>query len=163
MKGIQKETSRRPKNRKQYLYVRSLGPGCSGTCLTATQGGEFLSRKIPGAALWTSSARTAWRRRPRWIVCNSEPFLGDQKWRNPGREVWTVSRVTSHLKFCKSASCKSRDLYPWPSSGGQWPSALLWELLFVTHATILSPVCTFLTPARFFLNASGSFLFKCHL
>ena len=31
---------------------------------------------------WTSSARTAWRRRPLWIVCPSEPFLGDQNWSN---------------------------------------------------------------------------------
>ena len=82
MRGIQKETSRRPRNRNQYLYVRSIGPGCWGTCPTPTQGGEWLSRKIPGAALWTSSACTAWRRHPRWIVCPSEPLLGDQKWHN---------------------------------------------------------------------------------
>ena len=72
MRGIQKETSQRPRNRNQYLYVRSISPGC---CTTATQGGEWLS------ALWTSSACTAWRR-PRWIVCPSEPFLGNQKWCN---------------------------------------------------------------------------------
>ena len=82
MRGIKKETSRKPRNRNKYLYVRSIGPGCWGTCPTATQGGEWLSRKIPGAALWTSSARTAWRRRPKRIVFPSEPFLEDQKWRN---------------------------------------------------------------------------------
>ena len=82
MRGIKKETSRRPRNRNQYLYVRSIGPGCWSTCPTAIQGGEWLSRIIPGAALWTSSTRTAWRRRTRWIVCPSEPFLGDQKWLN---------------------------------------------------------------------------------
>ena len=82
IRAIIKETSRRPRNRNQYLYVRSTGPGCWGNCPTATQGGEWLSRKIPGAALWTSSAHTAWRRRPRWIVCLSELFLGNQKWRN---------------------------------------------------------------------------------
>ena len=59
MRDIQKETSRRPRNRNQYLYVRSIGPGCWGTYPTTTQGGEWLSRKIPGAALWTSSPRTA--------------------------------------------------------------------------------------------------------
>ena len=82
MRGIHKETSRRSSNRNQYLYVRNIGPGCWGTCPTVTQDCEWLSRKIPGAALWTSSARTAWRRRPRWIVFPSEHFLGDQKWRN---------------------------------------------------------------------------------
>ena len=73
---------RRPRNRNQYLYVRKIGPGCWGTCPTATQDDEWLSCKIPKAALWTSSSRTAWCRRPRWIVCPSEPFLGDQKWCN---------------------------------------------------------------------------------
>ena len=82
MRDIKKETNQRPRNRNQYLYVRSIGPGCWGTCPTATQGGKWLSRKIPGAALWTSSACTAWRRRPRRIICPSEPFLGDQKWHN---------------------------------------------------------------------------------
>ena len=82
MMGIHKETSRRPRNRNQYQYVKSIGPGCWCTCPTVTQGGGWLSRKIPGAALWTSSARTAWRRRPRWIVCSSEPFLEEQNWRN---------------------------------------------------------------------------------
>ena len=80
--GVKKETSRRPRNRNQCLYIRNIGPGCWGTSPTATQRGEWLSRKIPGAALWTSSGRTAWRRRPRWIACSSEPFLGDQKWHN---------------------------------------------------------------------------------
>ena len=32
--------SRRPRNRNQYLYVTSIGPGC---CTTVTQGGEWLS------------------------------------------------------------------------------------------------------------------------
>ena len=82
MRGTQKETSRRPRNRNQYLYIRSIGSGCWGTCPTATQGSEWLSSKIPGAALWTSSTRSAWRHWPRWIVCLSEPFLGNQKWRN---------------------------------------------------------------------------------
>ena len=35
MRGIQKETSQRPRNRNQYLYVRSIGPDC---CPSATQG-----------------------------------------------------------------------------------------------------------------------------
>ena len=65
IRGIKKETSRRPRKRNQYLYVRSIGPDCWGTCPTATQAGNWLYRKIPGAALWTSSARNAWRRRPR--------------------------------------------------------------------------------------------------
>ena len=55
------------------------------------------------------------------------------------------------------------DLHLWPSSDGQWTSALLSEPFFVTHATIFSPDCTFQTPARFFLNAFGSFLFECPL
>ena len=82
MRGIQKEMSRRPRNRNQYLYVRSINPGCWGTCPTVTQGCEWLSRKIPRAAFWTSSACTAWCRHLRWIVCPSEPFLGGQKWHN---------------------------------------------------------------------------------
>ena len=79
MRGIQKEMNWRPRNINQYLYVRSIGPGC---CATATQCGEWQARKIPGTALWTSSARTAGRHCPRWIVFPSEPFLGDQKWYN---------------------------------------------------------------------------------
>ena len=79
MRGIQKEMSRRFRNRNQYLYVRSIGPGC---CTTATQGGEWLSRKIPRAVFWTSLACTASLRHPRWIIYPSEPFLGDQKLRN---------------------------------------------------------------------------------
>ena len=113
----------------------------------------WLSLKIPGAALWTSSARTAWGRRPRWIFCPSESFLGDQKWRNRrersglygGWPRWTLTHV--------SASFQSRDLHPWSSSGGQWTSALLSELPFVTHVTIFSTVCTLQTPVRFFFNA----------
>ena len=51
LRSILKETSRRPRNRNQYLYVRSIGTCCSGTCPTATQGSEWLSRKIPGAGV----------------------------------------------------------------------------------------------------------------
>ena len=79
MRGIQKEMSRKPRNRNQYLYVRSIGPGCWGICPTAIHGGEWLSRKIPGAVLWTSSACTAWRCHSRWIVCPSEPFFRGSK------------------------------------------------------------------------------------
>ena len=82
MRSIKKKSSRRPRNRNQYLNVRCIGTGCWGTSPTATQGGKWLSRKIPGDALWISAARTAWCRRPRWIVCRSEHFLGNQKWRN---------------------------------------------------------------------------------
>ena len=74
MRGIPKEMSRRTRNRNQYLYVRSIDSGFWGTCPTATQDGKWLSRKIPGAALWTTSVRTAWRRRPRRIIRSSEPF-----------------------------------------------------------------------------------------
>ena len=90
--GLRTETN-------QYLYVRSFDPGCWGTCPTATQGGECLSRKIPGAALWTSSSRTAWRSSPRWIVSPSEPFYGAKNGVIAGREVWTVWRVTDNLLF----------------------------------------------------------------
>ena len=100
MRGILKETIWRPRNRYQYLYVRSIGPGCWGTCPTATQGGEWLSHKIPGAALWTSAACTAWHRCPRWIVCPSEPFLGTKNGIIAGREVWTVWRVTALDDWC---------------------------------------------------------------
>ena len=79
MRGIKKETSRTSRNRNQYLHVRSTGPGFLRHLSYCD---KWLSRKIPGAALWTSSSRTAWRR-PRWIVFLSEPFLGDQNWRNP--------------------------------------------------------------------------------
>ena len=82
MRGIQKETSRSLRNRNQYLYVRSIGSGCWGTCPTASQGSEWLSRKIPRPTLWTSSSRTAWHHRPKWIFCPSESFLGDQKLHN---------------------------------------------------------------------------------
>ena len=97
--GIQKETSRRSRNRNQYLYVRSIGPGCWGTCPTATQGSEWLSLKILGAALWTSSARTAWRRCPRWIVCPSEPFLGDQEGHNLKERGLDCMEVDVPLEF----------------------------------------------------------------
>ena len=98
LRVIQKETSLRPRNRNQYLYVRSIGLGCWGTCPTATQGGEGCLIKFPGL-LWTSSARTAWRR-PRWIVYPSEFFLGDQKWHNcREREIWTVWRVIENLRL----------------------------------------------------------------
>ena len=86
-------------NRNRYLYVRSIGADCWGTCPTATEGGEWLSRKIPGAAFWTNSARTAWPRRPWWIVGPSDPFLGDQNGLIAGREVRTVWRVTEHLSL----------------------------------------------------------------
>ena len=81
MRGIKKETSR-PRNRNQYQYVRSIHPGCWDSCPTTTQGGEWLSLKIPEAALWTSSTRTASCCHPRWIVCPSEPYLEEQKLRN---------------------------------------------------------------------------------
>ena len=70
------------------------------------------------------------------------------------REVWIVWRVTMlddwrmFLLAFNHVTC-TRD-----------PQAASIELpLFVTHPMILSPVCTFQTPARFFLNTSGSFLF----
>ena len=97
------ETSRRSRNRNQYLYVRSIGPGC---CPTATQGGEWLSLKIPGAALWNSSTCTAWRRHPRWIVCPSEPFYGIKNGVIAEREVWTVWRVTKNLPLEFLQECR---------------------------------------------------------
>ena len=100
-----RETSRRPRNRNQYLYVRSIGPGCWGTCPTVTQDSEWLCRKIPGAAFWTSSARTAWHCRPRWIAFPSEPLLGDQKWcnhRERGLGLYGGQPRTFYLNFCKS-------------------------------------------------------------
>ena len=139
-------------------YVRSISPGCWGTCPTVTQGSECLS------ALWTSSTCSAWHRHPRWIVCSSEPFLGDQKWRNRRERgldcmegdqeppTWISARVPWLCRLYET-------LHPWPSSGGQWTSTLLSEPLFVIHTMILSPVCTFQTLAHFFLSASGSFLF----
>ena len=38
MRGIQKETSRWSRNRNQYLYLTSIGPGC---CTTVTQVGNI--------------------------------------------------------------------------------------------------------------------------
>ena len=120
--------------------------------------------KLPGAALWTSSARTAWRRRQRWIAWPSEPSFGEQKGRNcrerglGSMEGYRVGRLTHAC-----ASFWSRDLHPWPTSGGQRTTALFSEQLFDTHTTILLPVCTFQTPTSFFFNASGSFLFECPL
>ena len=158
--AFKKETNRRPRKRNQYLYVRSIGPGCWGTCPTVTQGSERLSRKIPGTALWTSSARTVQHRHLRWIFCHSEPFLEDQKWRNRRERVLDCMEGDRIGRLMHTfASFQSRDLHQWSSSGGQWTSALLSEPLFVTHTTILWPVCTFQTPAHFFFSASGSFLF----
>ena len=102
--GIQKETSRRPGNRNQYLYVRSIGPGSWGTCPTVTQGDEWLYRKILGAALWTNSASTVWLRRPRWIVCLSEPILGTKNGVIARREVSTVWRVIENLLLLWSSA-----------------------------------------------------------
>ena len=152
MSGIQKEMSRRPRNRNQYLYIRSIGPGCWGTCPTATQGGEWRSHKISRAALWTSSASTARRRRPRWIICPSELFLEDQKWRNcrergldcmeSDREppIWISARVLWLCWPYEALHCRGAE---WPY--GCWNHSLL-------HND-MSPVCTFQTPDRFFLNA----------
>ena len=53
-----------------------------------------------------------------------------------------IPKILNRIRHC-----------PWPSSGGLWTSVLLSEPLFVTHATILSKVCTFQTSARFFFNA----------
>ena len=90
MRGIQKETCRRPGNRNHYLYVRSIGPGCWGTSPIATQAVNGCLLKFPRlrcepAAWW----------RQRWIVCLSQPYLGDQNSVISGREVWPVWRVTA--------------------------------------------------------------------
>ena len=161
MRGIQKETSRRPRNRNQYLYFRSIGPGCWGTCPIATQGGEWLSRKILGVELWTSSARTAWCRRPRWIVCSSEPFLGDQNGVIAGREVWTVWRVTENLPLefllaFSHVTCTRDPL----ASGSELPRSCrnhsLLHMKWYCHRFVHSRLrlVSFLTPpACFFFNA----------
>ena len=138
LRVIQKETSLRPRNRNQYLYVRSIGLGCWGTCPTATQGGEGCLIKFPGL-LWTSSARTAWRR-PRWIVYPSEFFLGDQKWHNcREREIWTVWRVTENLRlyWLSAALCQGREWVPGMRGGWRW---VLVSSLWTRIETTKSPV-----------------------
>ena len=162
MRGIQKETNRRPRNRNQYLYVRSIGPGCWGTCPTATQGSDWLSRKIPGAGLWTSSARTVWRHRPRWNVYQSEPFYGTKNGVIVGREVWTVWRVTAlddwrMLLLAFSHVICTRDPL---AAGNELPCCCRNHSLLHTQrychwfAHSRPRLVSFLTPqARFFFNA----------
>ena len=61
MRGIQKETSRKPRNRPQYLYVRSIGPGCEALV-------PLRHKALNGSLvkfLGLRSAHTAWRSRPR--------------------------------------------------------------------------------------------------
>ena len=159
MRGIRKETSRMPRNRNQNLYVRSIGPGCWGTCHTVTQGGEWLSHKIPGAALWTSFAHTAWRRCPRWIV-SPQPCLGDKNGVIVGREVWTVRRMNALDDWCMLLLAFNHVTYTRNplAAGSDLPRSCRNHCL-LQNATILSPVFTFQTPARFFFNASSSFLF----
>lgn len=77
IKNVQKGKSRSPKNRNLYMYFRSIGPCCWGTCPTKKHGGECLPRKIPRAGMWTSFAHTAWHCHPSWIICPSKHFLGD--------------------------------------------------------------------------------------
>ena len=95
--GALKKMSQRPRNKNHYLYVRSIGLGCWGTCLTVTQGIEWLSCKIPGAALWTSFSRTAWHRCLRGIFSPQSLFYRTKNGVITGREVWTVWRVTENL------------------------------------------------------------------
>ena len=149
MRGIKKETKLRPRNRNHYLYVRSIG-------------GEWLSRKIPGAALWISSARTAWRRRPRWIVCLSEPFLGDQKWRNPRERVldcmeddiepptWILLLAFSHVTCIRDPLAAGNELL----RSCQNYSLLHTQRYCHRFAHSRLRLVSFWTPpARFFLNA----------
>ena len=121
-----------------------------------------MSRKIPGAAYRTSSARTAWRRRPRWIVCPSDPFLGNQKWRNSWREVWTVWRGTAlddwrMLLLAFSHVTCTRDHI---AADSQLPRSCRNHSLLHTQRYCLRlarstlRLVSFLTlPARFFLSA----------
>ena len=77
MRGIKKETIRRPRNRNLYLYIRSIGPSCWGTCPTETQGGEWLSRKIP----LVNQFRT-------YCLVTKNRLIA-------GRKAWTLWRVTA--------------------------------------------------------------------
>ena len=156
MRGIQKEISRRPKNTNQYLYVRSIGLGCWGTCPTAREGSEWLSHKIPGAELWTSSAHTAWCCCLRWIVCSSEPFLGTKNGIIAGREVWTLWRVTENLPLEFMLAFSHVTLLRWAVNF----RALVGTTLCYTHNNIVTGLHI---PACFFFNASDSFLFYCPL
>ena len=118
------------------------------------QNGEWLSRKIPGDALWTSSTRTAWRLRPRWIVCPSVPFLGDQKWRNRRERgldcmegdrqppTWISAKVPWLWLHYEILHCR----------GAEWPHG--WALV----RTILCYTCNDIVTGLHILN-SGSFLF----
>ena len=154
MRDIQKETSRRPRNRNQYLYVRRIGPGCWGTCPTPTQGGEWLSHKIPGAALWTSSTCTAWRRCPRWILYPSEPFFffKDQKW---------------HIHRERGLDCIEDDREPptWISARVPWLCLAVWGLALLWSRmtpmgvrTTLCYTCNDIVTSLH-IPDSGSFLF----
>ena len=144
MRRIKEETSRRPRNRNWYLYalaVETLVPLRHKTvngCLVKVPG--LRCEPVPHVLHDVRSESFA-----------PPSLLGDQKWRNRrerGLDCMEGDRVGRWTHAF--SSYQSRDLHPWSSSGGQWTSALLSEPLFVTHATILPPVCIFQTPARFF-------------
>ena len=159
MSGIQKETSQRPRNINQYLYVKSTGPGCWGTCPTVIQSGEWLSGKISGVALWTSSVRISWHRRPRWIVCPSEPFLGDLKWRNHRESGLDFMEGDRELPTWISASLVTCTRDPL-AAGSELPRSCRNHSLLHTQRychrfahSRLQIVSFWTPPAHFFFNA----------
>ena len=94
MRGIKKETSWRPRNRNQYLYVRSIGPGCWGTCPTAVN--DYLV-KFPGLNC-EPFARVLLD-----VVVRGESFALRALFMRPkngvitGGEIWTVWRMIKNL------------------------------------------------------------------
>ena len=89
-------------------------------------------------------------------------FLGDQKWHNLRREVWTVWRVTKNLplEFLQECCDYVGRMRPWIVVKQNDPTGVRTTLCYTT---ILSLVCTFQTSARLFFNASSSYLFGCPL
>ena len=101
MRDIQKETSRRSRNRNQYLIVRSIGPHVEALvplrhkvvngCLVKFPG--LRCEPVPHVLLD--------------VVVRSESFVpqslfyGTKNGVIAGREVWTVWRVSSHLNSAR--------------------------------------------------------------
>ena len=90
MRGIQKETSQRSRNRNQYMYVTSIGPGC---CTTVAQG-----ETVPHVLLDVVFRGESFA--PQSILyATKNGIIG-------GREVWTVWRVSENLPLEFLQECR---------------------------------------------------------
>ena len=81
MRGIQKETCRKPRYRNQYLYVRNIGPAVEGLSHCDKRRWMAVSQNSRGCVV--NQFRTYYLTSSSEVnLFPSEPFLGDQKWGN---------------------------------------------------------------------------------